>query len=108
MTPQERAEKIVDRHRGQSGWTRESSIADVASEIQAAVDEARAGHHCSETSLKCVEKARYDAYEEAAKIADKYTIDRYTSDTAVEVENIANEIRSRAKELTGPKDEELK
>lgn len=34
------AEKIVDRHRGVPGWTRESSIADVESLLREAINDA--------------------------------------------------------------------
>lgn len=38
--------------------------------------------------------AREEALEEAAKIADKYQAERYSSDTAIEAENMAREIRA--------------
>ena len=51
---------------------------------------------------ECIEKVllrvRREALEEAIKIVDRYRDDRYTSDTAIEAENMGNEIRSLMKE----------
>lgn len=105
MTPQERAEKIVEEFMYRELYPEENPLIKIrdfiAAEIQAAVSEAKKGcecinghgidHCCCQVcAIESMGKAKIEAYEEAAKIAELH---------AIEWESGVAAIRAKAKEV---------
>lgn len=110
MTPEERAKRWFEfkndlpicRH-CPDDMCKECDVVQLADVIRQAVEETPAVvlpvAKDSILGTELLRRAKAEAYEDAAKIADLFSEEAYTSDTKIEAQNIAEQIRARAKEM---------
>jgi hypothetical protein len=103
MTPDERAEKIVEQSFPKQGgpwFTKETVIKFIASEIRAAVEESKKdGAFTAKQMDAAINKAWAAAYEDAAKIADDWGAIGSHSLARECGRQVAETIRARAAEV---------